>query len=288
MDIAVGLPNAAPGTTRDELLSFARAADEAGFSSLGTIDRVVYDNYDPLITLGAAAAVTERIRLATGVLLGPLHGNPVSIAKQVLSLDAIAGGNRAVLGIALGAREDDYEVSGVPTKGRGSWLESAVERIREVFDAEGGLEAKIGPRRGTKPPEMLVGGGADASFARAARHADGWIMGAQGPEEFVKSTEKLRAAWEREGRDGEPKTAALAYYGLGPGGEEEARKELLDYYEWLGDEIAGAIAGSAATDADTVKEYVKAFEDAGCDELFFFATSGDAKQVELLAEAVGL
>jgi alkanesulfonate monooxygenase SsuD/methylene tetrahydromethanopterin reductase-like flavin-dependent oxidoreductase (luciferase family) len=288
MDVAIGMPNAVAGTKGEELLRFAQAADEAGFSSLGTLDRVVYDSYDPLVALGAAAAVTERIRLATAVLLAPLRMNAVSIAKQALSLDALAGGGRVVLGIGLGGREDDYEVSGIPTATRGDWMDSAVARIRQVFDGEGELEAEVGPRAGDKPPGLLVGGQVDASFARAARHADGWIMGGGTPDQFAEGHEKLRAAWEREGRDGKPRTAALAYYGLGPKGEEEAQRDLRHYYAWLGDEIAGAIAGSAATDPDTVTSYLKAFEDAGCDELIFFATSSDPKQVDLLAEAAGL
>src|SRR5215218_638053 len=104
MELGIGLPNAVPGTTGKQLTDFARAADEAGFSTLGTIDRVVYDNYEPVVALSAAAAVTERIRLATTVILGPIRFNPELVAKQILSLDAVAGGGRAVLGIAIGAR----------------------------------------------------------------------------------------------------------------------------------------------------------------------------------------
>src|ERR687891_1455363 len=119
MDIGIGLPNAVQGTTRNQLIDWAREAEEAGFSTLGTIDRLVYDSYESIAALSAAAAVTERIRLATDVMLGPLRQNPAMVAKQILSLDALAGGGRAVLGIALGAREDDYEISGIDMSTRG-------------------------------------------------------------------------------------------------------------------------------------------------------------------------
>src|SRR3954469_14215297 len=109
MELGIGLPNTVPGTTGDQLTDWARAAEDAGFSSLGTIDRIVYGNYEPLIALAAAAAVTERIRLGETVMLGPLPGNPTLVGKQILSLAALAGGGRAVLGIAIGGREDDYE-----------------------------------------------------------------------------------------------------------------------------------------------------------------------------------
>ena len=90
------------------------------------------------------------------------------------------------------------------------------------------------------------------------------------------------------GREGEPRLTALAYYGLGPTGVADAEHDLKHYYAWLGDEIASAISGSAATDEDAVQTYVKAFEDAGCHELTFFPTSTDPQQVDLLADAVGL
>ncbi len=81
----------------------------ARFSSLGTIDRIAYENYEPLVALAAAAAVTEQIGLATTVLLGPLRENAVVLAKQVASLHALSGG-RFTLGIGLGGRDDDYEL----------------------------------------------------------------------------------------------------------------------------------------------------------------------------------
>ena len=65
MDVGIGLPATIAGVEREQLLDWARRAEARGFSSLGTIDRLVYGNYEPLIALAAAAAVTERIRLAT-------------------------------------------------------------------------------------------------------------------------------------------------------------------------------------------------------------------------------
>jgi alkanesulfonate monooxygenase SsuD/methylene tetrahydromethanopterin reductase-like flavin-dependent oxidoreductase (luciferase family) len=286
VDVGIGLPNAVSGTTGRQLLDWSRAADDAGFSSLGTIDRIVYGNYEPLIALTAAAAVTERIRLATTVMLGPLRMNPAMIAKQVLSLDTLAGGGRAVLGIGLGGREDDYEVSGVSMSSRGQWQDRAVAQIRRIFDGADGDEARIGPRSESSGPSLIVGGSVAASFERAARHGDGWIMGGGTPEQLSEGVQKLNAAWSGHGREGQPRTMALAYFSLGDDAERNADRYLLDYYAFLGEELSTMIARGAAKDADTVKRYVAAFENAGCDELIMFPSSSETAQVGLLAEAL--
>jgi alkanesulfonate monooxygenase SsuD/methylene tetrahydromethanopterin reductase-like flavin-dependent oxidoreductase (luciferase family) len=281
MDVAIGLPNAVPGTSGAQLVEWARRAEARGFSTLGTIDRVVYDNYEPLTALAAAAAVTERIGLCTSVLLGPLRTNPTELAKQSLSLNAISGG-RFTLGIGLGAREDDYEASGVELSGRGRGLDAALERIKEVWSG-----SEIGPSL-AGAPDLVVGGSVDASFKRAARFGDGWIAGGAPPDQFAEMAEKARAAWSEAGRDDQPRLMGLAYFSLGERAEEEARAYLADYYAFLGEEVAGYIVSSAAKDANTVQQYTAAFEKAGCDELILFPSSSDPAQVDLLADAAGL
>jgi alkanesulfonate monooxygenase SsuD/methylene tetrahydromethanopterin reductase-like flavin-dependent oxidoreductase (luciferase family) len=281
MKIAIGLPNAVPATTGTELTEWARRAEARGFSSLGTIDRIAYENYEPLTVLAAAAAVTERIGLCTSVLLGPLRPNAAELAKRALSLHALSGG-RFTLGIGLGGREDDYEVSEIEMKDRGDTIEEMLERVREVWD-----EGEIGPTiAGT--PGLLVGGGVEASFERAARLGDGWIAGGSGAEVFADAAEKVRAAWRKAGRDGVPRLVGLAYFALGPDGSADADKYLRHYYAWLGDEVAGNIAASAATDREAVKGYLSAYEEAGCDELILFPSASDPAQVNLLADAADL
>jgi alkanesulfonate monooxygenase SsuD/methylene tetrahydromethanopterin reductase-like flavin-dependent oxidoreductase (luciferase family) len=288
MDVGIGLPSTVPGATRPELLDWARNAEDAGFSTLGTIDRIVYPNYEPIVALSAAAAVTERIRLATDVMLGPLRQNAAMVAKQVLSLDALAGGGRVTLGIGLGAREDDYEISGVDTSTRGAWLDRALEKIRAIWDGEGDNESKVGPRPVGEGPILLVGGYVETSIKRAARFGDGWTQGGSGPDAFSEDKQKLDAAWKEAGRDGSPRTMALVYFSLGPDAEGHAQSALGSYYAWLGEEAAQGIVGSAAKDADTVKGYISDFEQYGCDELIFFPSSSNPDQVGLLAEAAGL
>ena len=113
-------------------------------------------------------------------MLGPLRQNPAMVAKQVLSLDALAGGGRAILGIGFGGREDDYEISGVDMSSRGDWLDRRSERIRAIWNGDGEVESKVGPRPPGDGPILLVGGDVKASLERAAKFGDGWTQGGAG------------------------------------------------------------------------------------------------------------
>lgn len=277
MEVGIGLPATIPGVTGDQLTEWARRSESAGFSSLGTIDRIVYGNLEPFIALAAAAAVTERIGLLTSIAILPYRQNAAFVAKQAASIQALSGG-RLTLGLAVGGREDDFEASGVDFKGRGKAFESMLARMKDVWAGE-----EIGPKV-DPAPSLIIGGSIDAAFERAARYGDGWIMGGGPPDQLAQGREKTEAAWKAAGREGSPRIMGLIYYSLGEGAEDHASTYLRDYYAWLGD-IADMIASSAATDADTLKQYISGFEQAGCDELVCFPSSPDPDQVDLLAEA---
>ena len=281
MDIGIGLPNMVPGASGTDIVEWAKRSEDRGFSSLGTLDRLLYESYEPLTALAAAAAVTERIGLLTAVLLGPLRSNAVLLAKQSQTVQALSGG-RLTLGIGLGARDDDYEASGVETGERGRLFDKLLAEVTETWEGGG-----VGPSV-DMPPRLVVGGQVDRAFERVARFAAGWIQGASGVQQFEELAPKVEAAWSEAGRDGEPLKLSISYYSLGDQAEENARRDLSHYYEWLGEDIVELIVGAAATDADTVRGYVEDFEKAGCDELTFFPCSADVEQVDLLAEAVGI
>jgi alkanesulfonate monooxygenase SsuD/methylene tetrahydromethanopterin reductase-like flavin-dependent oxidoreductase (luciferase family) len=288
MELGIGLPNTVPETTGNQLTDWARAAEDAGFSSLGTIDRIVFPNYEPIVALSAAAAVTERIRLVTDVMLGPLRMNPAMVAKQFLSLDALAGGDRAVLGIGIGGREDDYAISGLDMSGRGAWLDSALAKIRDIWNADGELESKVGPRPSGKGPALLVGGAVQASFERAAKYGDGWTQGGSGPSQFGGDLSNLEDAWKKAGRDGKPRTMALGYFSLGDDAQRNAESYVSAYYAWLGDDAVQGITDASLKDAESVQAAIKSYEEWDCDELILFPANSDPAQVGLLADVAGL
>jgi alkanesulfonate monooxygenase SsuD/methylene tetrahydromethanopterin reductase-like flavin-dependent oxidoreductase (luciferase family) len=280
MEIGIGLPTTIAGVEREQVLEWARRADARGFSSLGTIDRIVYGNYEPLMALAAAAAVTERIRLGTTIMIAPYRANGALVAKQAATLDRFSGG-RLVLGVAVGGREDDYEVSGVDFHQRGRLFDAMLEQWQQIWRGE----TDIGPQPVNGGPTLMIGGTADVAYERAARYGDGWIMGGGAPDQLAAGAAKAKAAWKAAGRDGEPRIMSLAYFALGERARQAADEYLHDYYGFLG-EIADMIASSAATDAGTVRGYAQAFSDAGCDELVFIPCDPDPDQVDLLAETL--
>lgn len=288
MDIGIGLPSTIPGIPGRLIMDWARAAEQAGFSSLGTLDRIVYGNLETVPTLAAAAAVTERIGLTTAILIGPYRGNGALLAKQLATVDSIAGG-RLRVGIAVGGRADDYEATGSSFDERGRNFDLQLAELRAVWAQQPrGFAGPIGPApvQAGGPP-LLFGGTAAAALRRMTEFGVGWIMGGGGPDAFAAGADQARRAWREAGREAEPRLAAIAYVSLGEDGAEHARRYLGDYYGFLGD-FAGQIAAGALTSAQKVADTVARFTDAGCDELILFPCNPDVEQVSLVAGAAGL
>lgn len=286
MEIGCGLPAAIPGVDGRTVVEWARRAEQAGFVSVGVIDRLVYGNYEPLIALAAAAAVTERVRLMTAVLLGPLRTNAALLAKQLASVDALSGG-RLVLGIAVGGRQDDFEAGGTDFRRRGRTLDRQLDEMKRIWSGEQrGFAGSIGPAPAHPGgPPIIIGGASEAAIHRAVRSGEGWIAGGGGPDAFRRGADAVRAAWREAGRPGTPRLMALSYFALGPDARERAGAYLRDYYGFAG-AVAERIAEGAATSTEAVRHYLAAFAEAGCDELIFMPCTTDPDQVERLAEAV--
>jgi alkanesulfonate monooxygenase SsuD/methylene tetrahydromethanopterin reductase-like flavin-dependent oxidoreductase (luciferase family) len=280
MKIGIGLPSTVPGADGGQVREWAVRSEAAGFSTLGTIDRIVYPNHESLIALAYAAGATERIGLLTSILLAPVRLNTALLAKQAASLDVLSGG-RLTLGLAPGGRADDYEVSGIDYHARGRIFDSQLEELQRLWRGD-----EVGPKPAPGRPEVVIGGAVEASFRRAARFGRGWMMGGGAPDQFVQRLEGVRAAWAESGRDDEPRILALGYYALGPSAREQARDYIGHYYAYLGEEAARGFADSIPATADDVKARTDAFAEAGCDEFIWFPTSADPEQVDLLSEVV--
>jgi alkanesulfonate monooxygenase SsuD/methylene tetrahydromethanopterin reductase-like flavin-dependent oxidoreductase (luciferase family) len=260
-------------------LDWAKRADAGPFSSLGVVDRVAYQNYEPFTALAAAAAVTRRVRLATMVAIAPLR-NTAILAKQAASLDAISGG-RFTLGLAVGARGEDYQASGVDSRGRGRRFGEQLEAIRDIW--EGG---KIGPTPKAPGPHVLVGGSSGEALARMARYADGYMHGGGPPRAFAGAASKALTAWSDLGRPGRPRLWGMGYFALGDGIADAGAQYLRHYYAFTGP-FAEKIAAGNLTSPGAIADFVRGYEDAGCDELVLFPTVSGIEQIDQLAEVIG-
>ena len=142
------------------------------------------------------------------------------MAKQAATLDSLSGG-RLVLGVAVGGREDDYEVSGVDFHTRGKRFDAMLAEWDELWRGD-----RVGPAHPARPADADPRRLRDATYERAARYGDGWSLGGGTPDAYAGGMEKMRAAWKAAGRDGEPRGMSLAYYALGDGAREAAQGYL--------------------------------------------------------------
>jgi probable F420-dependent oxidoreductase len=222
--------NAGRRVQGDNATILARMAEEAGFESLWAVEHVVVpagykSQYpyspdgrmpgreevsigDPLIWLTYAAAVTERINLATGILILPQR-NPVLLAKECATLDTLSNG-RLLLGIGVGWLEEEFAALGIPFERRGARTDEYVEALRVLWTEEEPTfdgrfssfrQAKSYPKptRGTIP--IIVGGHTDAAARRAGRIGDGFFPWGLGAEHLTGLISVMRDAAQEAGRD---------------------------------------------------------------------------------------
>ena len=292
----LSIPTAVPDVQPDTAIQFARRAEEAGAGALWTLDRLVFDNHQPLIDLAAAAALTTRMQLGTAVLLGTLWP-PALLAKAVATLDQLSGG-RVILGLGVGSREDDFAAAEAPYADRGRRLEELVEVLKLVWSGQpvkyAGKSYKldvgaIGPRPIQRPhPPLWFGGSAERALRRAARLGDGYIPGSAGGAEGFKAVrQKVRQFAEEAGRD--PNTmrfGAQVTICVDDDRAEAIRltERRFDYYYpgGRGNRVAGAALGPADECLRVIDEYVQ----AGADHIILSSVTAELRYVDRLCEQV--
>jgi probable F420-dependent oxidoreductase len=185
-----------------DTVSLARAIEERGFASLtiaehthipasrespypmgGELPSIYYRTLDPFVTLAAAAAVTSKIELFTGIAL-LIQRDPIITAKEAASIDLISGG-RFVFGVGAGWNIEELRDHGTDPKTRGALLDERIEAIKALWTAEPAeyhgtyvnFDASYSrPKPVQKPhPPIFIGGDSDATVKRVIRHDAGWI-----------------------------------------------------------------------------------------------------------------
>lgn len=233
MRIGAKLPNSGPAAIDPGVPAIARTLESAGFDSLWCSDHVVMPEtiesrypfaadgkatwatdmpwLDALVALAMAAAVTERVRLGTAVLVLPLR-EPLVFAKQAATIDVISRG-RLELGVGAGWLEEEFDALNVPFAHRGARMVEWIELARAAW--AGRMDAHRTDRYtvpdGTlsyptpaRPIPFLIGGHSPIALRRAGRIADGWLgqqtTGALDADEVRGAVAAMRAAGAQQPR----------------------------------------------------------------------------------------
>ena len=230
MDIGLFAPLGNGNASAELLRALGREAEDRGFESIWVAEHVVlFDDYEsrypyaadgrfpgggdtgllePLTALTYLAAVTDRIRLGTGICLVPQR-NPVYTAKQVVDLDCLSGG-RVDFGIGVGWLREEFEAVAAPFAQRGTRTDEYLQVMRSLWtDDVSSFEGehytlppcRMYPKPVQRPhPPIHVGGESAAAMRRAARHGDGWYSFNRLPDELDEPLERLDAMLDEEGR----------------------------------------------------------------------------------------
>jgi probable F420-dependent oxidoreductase len=226
--LGLGLPQTRQYHLGRDVPEVARAAEATGYDSLWVYERILVpeparqglygvegrpwpDHYrgvaDPLVTLTLAAAVTERARLGTSVLVAPLH-LPFQLARTLATLDAASDG-RVVAGFGTGWSHDEYAAASVrPFAQRGQVLDEVIGVCRAVWGPDpvsydGGFTriapAVVGPKP-ARPIPVLLAAGSRKAMTRLVDHADGWLPVASGVEQLLTQRRQLEDLAAERGR----------------------------------------------------------------------------------------
>ncbi len=266
MQIGFGAPVAGAWATPGYLASFAERAEQAGYASLWSFQRLlvpegsgmepVYRSVlDPMVALGYAAARTSRIRLGVAIINLPFI-SPAYLAKQATTVDVLSGG-RLDLGLGIGWMPEEFEVSGASTARRGARAEEYLAVLRtlwadEVSSFSGEFytvpAGRQDPRPVQKPgPPVLLGGMSRPAMERAGRLADGWITSSRADlSKISEAVSVITDAAAAAGRD--PAAVRIICRGVVQAGAEStgpdgARRLLSGSYgqiredaAWLGEQ----------------------------------------------------
>jgi probable F420-dependent oxidoreductase len=292
--IGLAFVNPEPLTKPAYVLNFAKKCEEMGVHSMWIIDRIAYDNLDPLTVLAAAAGVTQKIRLGTSVLLPHLR-HPTLLAKTVATLDYISAG-RLTLGIGFGSRENDFAAVEVPFEGRGSRAVEAVQLMKRLWTEDNVTHTgrffnihniTIGPRPIQKSIPIWTGGSAEVALKRAGTWADGFICGSSAILDFSSVWDKVANYATAAGRNPNGiEKACLTFIAINDNkakAVDALAAYVTRYYGRLRGDIENTLlAGSGAACA----QRMNAFFSRGLDTLIIGVADPDPKQLDLFAEQV--
>src|SRR4029077_3636001 len=276
-------------TRPENVVNFAKKCEAMGLHSMWTIDRIAYDNLEPLTILAAAAGATQKIRIGTSVLLPGLR-HPALLAKILATLDFISNG-RVTVGLGFGSRENDFTAVEVPFEGRGSRAVECVQLMKRLWTEENVTQKgrffnvqnlTLGPRPIQKPIPIFTGGTAEVALKRAGTWANGFICGSSAIPDFSSTWEKVAQYARAAGRDPkEIEKAGLTFMAINDN-KSKAVKTIAAYIQRYygrsrGDLENTCVVGSPAACA----ERIQAFFSRGLDTLIIGVADPDPRELDL-------
>jgi len=275
--IGINLPHGVPGVDGPTLLTWARDAERLGFSSIGVAERLVYANTDAVVTLAAAAAVTDHIGILANVFIPALRP-PAVFAKEIATLSLLAPG-RLTLGVAGGARPQDHAAAAVPWDERGRLVDEAVEALLALHTPDEHPHS-LGPVPDADI-EILVGGASKGAIRRMLRFGHGYIGGGVNPEITGYDIMAVRGAWEASGKPGAPRIVAGSWYA--------SDDRAADAAAWRETYLAQGgppdfVLGPIGTGTEGVREMVEAYAAVGASEVVLLPCVDDIAELHWLAD----
>jgi alkanesulfonate monooxygenase SsuD/methylene tetrahydromethanopterin reductase-like flavin-dependent oxidoreductase (luciferase family) len=285
------LPTMAPGAGRDAVLTWARRCDAGPFASLACGERIGFPNPEILVSLSAAAAVTERVRILATAFVLPMHRAPW-LAKQAATLDVVSGG-RLTLALGVGGREEDYRIVGASLERRHARLDAQVAELRRIWAGEPAVAgtAPVGPApvQAGGPPLWIAASG-ERPIRRAARWAQGLAGFSLGPDadEIERAFRLCERAWRDAGRTEPPWRATSFWYALGPWPEDQLRRYAERYLRVFGEGPAQALARRCrCAGAQALRDALRDARDAGADEVILVPSSAEPGELERTLDVLG-
>ncbi|MFD2473538.1 LLM class flavin-dependent oxidoreductase [Amycolatopsis silviterrae] len=289
MDIGIALPTMCRGYDRAATVDWCRLAEQGPFSSISCGERMTFHNPDMWITMAAAAALTERLRIFINLSVLPAHPTAL-VAKQVATMDVLSGG-RVTLGVGVGGREHDYRSLESSFDRRHVRLDEGVADLRSLWAGEPPFpEADaVGPAC-VQPggPPILAGALGPKAMARAAKWADGVasFSVAGDPAEIAAAAQAARQAWSAADRE-PPRLVGGCFYLLGePEPGPRLREFTAEYLAVFGSATRPFAEAMPTFTTDAVNRALDGAEDAGLDEFILVPAGTSLTVLESTIELV--
>jgi alkanesulfonate monooxygenase SsuD/methylene tetrahydromethanopterin reductase-like flavin-dependent oxidoreductase (luciferase family) len=290
MKIGLCFPYTQEALDRDLSLEWLRRVDAGPFSTISCGERMIGSSVDMMALMGAAAAVTSRVRVVPTLYVLPMHP-AIKVAKHAATLDMLSGG-RVSITVGTGGRVHDYMCMEKEPVRRYARMDEQVAQIRRIWAGEipfEGAEA-IGPAL-VKPggPPILAGVMGPKSTARAAKWADGvysW-SGNGVPEEMQTQQQRVLEEWDKAGRETAPERIGGFWCCSAPDADAKLKQYVFKYLKVIGEGPAKAIAATCdRSTPDRIMASLDAYEEAGVEECWLNTATAEIAEIDGLEELI--